>query len=407
MLRYIVRSVAAKTKAVAGAGAGASAGADAGAGAETAPLDGSVSVVSPSANKILESRITPEITTMKTTAPTAAAAARRKTTHRSNYREALEPTPLAAALVLGSSPGSSRNSSTTISRHTHTKGADCGVNGPQSPVRWPRGAPAGCGGSHHRRESAPVLPPPGVSASPRTMGGGPGGGGRGCSGGGRRARLMKVEILDLEAELGHVRVASKVPVGEIMLDVMHAKQGLEQTRRELELVLAEGPRPSTARSSVLVEEALQVGAKRKGKSEGTVMETGMSTAVQTAEKNIGDVFVETVGRSTDGAKIDDGAIYASTETEEVEEGREREEGTRTGAAGIDSGIRALARFVETAGSRLSAIDEGTSECVALCRGLGEFFGEGADDEAHSAHIFSTLVQFLDLLEEAKNVEGIC
>ena len=70
------------------------------------------------------------------------------------------------------------------------------------------------------------------------------------------------------------------------------------------------------------------------------------------------------------------------------------------------GVRKLSAFVEKAEVRLSAIERSATACVGLCKDLGEYFGEGAD-EAQSHHIFGTLMQFLDLLQGAKKVEGLC
>lgn len=203
------------------------------------------------------------------------------------------------------------------------------------------------------------------------------------SGRGRsRPRLSRADALDLEAELEHVRAASKVPVGDTLVDVRQARRGLKQVRDELELVLAE------EEEYALDEERLRGvkgGEGTTGTSKSTLSVTGEVRMVDAGHNN-------GIGRK---AFLDMTAVRVTTGSI----------GGRDGG-GRRLGIQRLESFVEEAGERLSAIEAEASECVARCKGLVEFFGEGKD-EAQSAHIFSTLIQFLEILTEAKKVEKIC
>lgn len=195
---------------------------------------------------------------------------------------------------------------------------------------------------------------------------------------------MKVEVLDLEAELGHVQRASKVPLGEILVDVRQAKRGLKQAVEELQLMLEEkemeGKEDGGGGSSI-------------GLANGTgVLEEGRSSALQTMAA--GSVAVVTTAAVLGGS--DD--VRSQSRMENI---------TGTGGEETD-GIRKLAVFIETAKARLGVVEKTAERCMTLCKDLGELFGEDVKDDGlqSSAHIFRTLVQFLDLLAEAKKVEGL-
>lgn len=187
-------------------------------------------------------------------------------------------------------------------------------------------------------------------------------------------------MLDLEAELGHLRAASKVPIGDIMMDVRQAKRGLKQAKDELQLVLAENERQAAAVAPVDLQnigeaENRKEGVEGKGKSEST------SQPMKTK-----DAVAELDGLCEEGG------------------GRCENDHKESGDAGVDK----LVEFVASAKTRLAAIEESANQCVVLCKSLGEFFGEdvSGDGTQSSAHIFKTLVQFLDLLAEAKQAEGL-
>lgn len=197
-----------------------------------------------------------------------------------------------------------------------------------------------------------------------------------------RPRLSRVEALDLEAELEHVRAASKVPVGDILVDVRQARRGLKQVKDELELVRAE--EKECALDGERSQEARE-GEGKTGTSKSTLSVTG-------------EVRMVDAGHSSGIGRKASSNLTAAGVTTVSGEGRDG------GARRL--GIQRLERFVEEAGGRLSAIEAEASDCVARCKGLVEFFGEGKD-EAQSAHIFSTLVQFLEVLTEAKKAEKVC
>ncbi|CAN0182751.1 unnamed protein product, partial [Laminaria digitata] len=274
-------------------------------------------------------------------------------------------------------------------------------------VAWPGGAPPGCrgggssSGTGEQRTTLVARQGKGAGATGSRgaaltggaagavgtgaggdggSGGGTGSGTRGGRGGGsgggskRTKVLTRVDMLDLEAELGSVRAASKVPVGEILLDVRQARRGLKQAEDELARAVA--------------EEEEKVKARVEGKAQQT--KTKGNVGAQT------EAEMEMENRTTGGEK---GTSDGGEKEKKLSSG-----GPSNGADG--AGVRKLGVFVEEARIRLSSIEQRASECVGLCKGLGEFFGEGAD-EAQSGHIFRTLVQFLDLLEEAKKAEGAC
>ncbi|CBN80077.1 Formin-like 3 [Ectocarpus siliculosus] len=270
----------------------------------------------------------------------------------------------------------------------------------QRSAAWPGGAPPGCRGSGMsgggtrasgvRREvsgTSSGAASPGAGASQRGAVTPARGGSavRANSGyllraGGKRrgspaaaVQLTRVEALDLESELKHVRQASKTPVGEIMIDVRQARKGLRQAKEELDRTLVEEEKKK--------EETKGVGASAAG-----------GGAAKAAASRPSDVSERSCSSSLSPAAR--GSSSSSLSREGEIEG------------GSSAGVRKLAAFVEEAEARLSSIEQRARACIGLCKGLGEFFGEG-DDEAQSAHILRTLVDFMDLLEEAKKVEGLC
>lgn len=169
--------------------------------------------------------------------------------------------------------------------------------------------------------------------------------------------MTRVAAIDLEEELEHVRDASKTPVGEILMDVRQARKGLRQVKEELARMLAEEEKEGET-------ERYQEGA---GEQPPSSFFSSSSSG-------------ETAGGGD--AKCANGG------------GRDR------------PGVDKLSGFAEEAEVRLASIEWKAKDCVGLCKGLGEFFGEGAD-EAQSAHILRTLVQFMDMVAMAKKVEGLC
>lgn len=220
-----------------------------------------------------------------------------------------------------------------------------------------------------------------VSTPPKTVR--PWGSGRASVGGGSDKRI-KVKVLDLEAELGHVRAAAKAPIGEILVDIRQAKRGLKQAADELKAVLAEkeaevGNRGIVSRSSSI--------------NNGAVSACG--TGPEAPEENTEQSDTAAVGKAA--------GVSASARADEL---------GATGEAGDDSevsaGVRKLEGFVGMAREQLAKMEESADRCVSLCKRLGEFFGEDVKDDGSqsSAHIFQTLVEFLDLLAEAKGAEGL-
>lgn len=225
--------------------------------------------------------------------------------------------------------------------------------------------------------------------------------------------MVRVEGLDLQEELGHVREAAKMAVGEVLVDLRQARKGLRQVKGELQRVRDD-------------EDAKSGEKKEHGDGDdGTVARAVGAGAVvcggQTDKKATN--LAASVGSAAAAA-----ASAAPGRLSVVEEGSERSTSTTTTsssssstcsslplpaessetAAGVGGtpGVRKLSAFVEKAEVRLLAIERSANACVGLCKDLGEYFGEGAD-EAQSHHIFRTLVQFLDLLQEAKKAEGLC
>ncbi|CAM9497960.1 unnamed protein product, partial [Ectocarpus sp. 12 AP-2014] len=269
----------------------------------------------------------------------------------------------------------------------------------QRSAAWPGGAPPGCRGSgmsgggtrasRVRREvsgTSSGAASPGAGASQRGAVT-PGRGGSAVransyllrAGGKRRGssaaavELTRVEALDLESELKHVRQASKTPVGEIMMDVRQARKGLRQAKEELDRTLVEEEKKK--------EETKGAGASAAG---GGAAKAAASRPSEVSERSCSS-SLSPAARGSSSSSLSSGG--------EIE-------------GGTSAGVRKLAAFVDEAEARLSSIEQRASACVGLCKGLGEFFGEG-DDEAQSAHILRTLVDFMDLLEEAKKVEGLC
>lgn len=270
----------------------------------------------------------------------------------------------------------------------------------QRSAAWPGGAPPGCLGSGAsgggtrasgvRREvsgTSSGAASPGAGASQRgvatpTRGGSAVRANSGYLRAGSKRRgssaaavaLTRVEALDLESELKHVREASKTPVGEIMMDVRQARKGLRQAKEELD--------------RTLVEEE-----QRKGETKGAATSAAGGGATKSAAKR-------PPGASEKSCSFSLSPAATGSSSSSLSSGGESEDG------GGSAGVRKLAAFLEDAEARLSSIEQRASACVGLCKGLGEFFGEG-DDEAQSAHILRTLVDFMDLLQEAKKVEGLC
>ncbi|CAM9847131.1 unnamed protein product [Choristocarpus tenellus] len=172
---------------------------------------------------------------------------------------------------------------------------------------------------------------------------GGGGGGRGRSV--REKAATRVESLDLEAELGNIRSASKVTVAEIVQDLRQLERGLKEVKAEL-------------RS--MGKDQLEMCGRggRKGSGAGSGIE----------KEGVGD-----------GLSV---------------------------AGNGEAGRRKLEAFVEASAKELEVLGECGERAVARCKDVGEYFGEGAN-EGQSSHIFGTLVSFLDLLEAAKKVEGVC
>ena len=285
---------------------------------------------------------------------------------------------------------------------------------------------------------------------------GRGGGGGGGGGGVARKKTTRVEMLDLEAELGSVRAASKAPVGEILLDVRQARRGLKQAEDELARAVAEeAERVKGNKTKGKVERQTGEEAeveKERGNEKSEVQMEGRAKKVTTGRTVEGDggdgekklssalarrgelsavsEVLQTPGKSDARGIVATAAASAAMVMAQADGGasgvtcgasagisggasaRVTAGVTANAAAGASAsdgdgaGVRKLGVFVEEARARLSSIEEKASECVGLCRGLGEFFGEGAD-EAQSGHIFRTLVQFLDLLAEAKKSENVC
>lgn len=293
----------------------------------------------------------------------------------------------------------------------------------------------------------------GVGGGGGTVAGSGGGGGRqqragvgtaAAKGKGKAAVVLtRVEALDLEEELRHVREASKMTVGEILMDVRQARKGLRQVKEELERILAEkendkndkNDKNSAARSGVGGGVARQKN-KREGdeskkngpalralsgafSAQGATTASGGAGVVADSTKRL-SVVSEGTERSTSSSSSssvsasESASIPPRTGNSISTEGggglQVEKSSTNDGGGGsggdAPAGVEKLSVFVEKAETRLSSIEQRASACVGLCRGLGEYFGEGAD-EAQSAHIFRTLVQFMDLLREAKKVEGLC
>ncbi|CAM9158805.1 unnamed protein product, partial [Ectocarpus sp. 13 AM-2016] len=311
-------------------------------------------------------------------------------TFATKERSAAAATAAATAAASPSPPGKTLKSKTPP-RSTAEK---------QRSAAWPGGAPPGCRGSGMsgggtraskvRREvsgTSSGAASPGAGASQRGAVT-PGRGGsavRANSGyllraGGKRrgssaaaVELTRVEALDLESELKHVRQASKTPVGEIMMDVRQARKGLRQAKEELDRTLVEEEKKK--------EETKGAGASANG---GGAAKAAASRPSEVSERSCSSSLSPAASGSSSSSLSSGGEIEGGTSL----------------------GVRKLAAFVDEAGARLSSIEQRASACVGLCKGLGEFFGEG-DDEAQSAHILRTLVDFMDLLEEAKKVEGLC
>lgn len=193
-------------------------------------------------------------------------------------------------------------------------------------------------------------------------------------------------MLDLEAELKHVRAASKMPVAEIMVDMRHARRGVKDASDELDLIQA--------------EEKKRYGRDERAEGKKSGASSAVVSIAQAAEADASrskkKLIADEHRAGGDGRQS---PIAVAGLTESLV-GADAERGLPS------AGVKKLATFVEEAAVRLSAIDEKASECIRMCKGLGEYFGEGAE-EAQSTHILTTLVQFLDLLAEAKEAEGLC
>lgn len=222
--------------------------------------------------------------------------------------------------------------------------------------------------------------------------------------------MVRVEGLDLQEELRHVREAAKVPVGEILMDLRQARKGLRQVKGELQRV-----RDDEAKKKAEEEEEDGVGAaaeagtsvagggKRKEALNPAASASAAAAAATAAAPTRLYVVSEGSERSTSTSTTSSSSCPSPplpAESSCSAEGGEEKSGAPS------PGVLKLSAFVEKAEARLSSIERSANACVGLCKDLGEYFGEGAD-EAQAHHIFRTLVQFLDLLQEAKKAEGLC
>lgn len=208
--------------------------------------------------------------------------------------------------------------------------------------------------------------------------------------------MVRVEGLDLQEELEHVREAAKTPVGEILMDLRQARKGLRQVKGELQRVLDDEAKKregdgKEAAAEVAAAGAVEGGAKRREAAAG-----GDSAAPPTRLSVVSEGSERSTVTSSSSSSSASLSLSPPAESSDAADGEE---------SATSPGVRKLSAFVEKAEVRLSAIERSANACVGLCKDLGEYFGEGAD-EAQSHHIFGTLVQFLDLLQEAKKVEGL-
>eukprot|EP00903_Cladosiphon_okamuranus_P016298 g15030.t1 len=286
----------------------------------------------------------------------------------------------------------------------------------RSPVEknaWPGRAPPGCRGSG----SGSGGTRPSLSGGRR---GAQVGGRAGTStlrgGGGRRgaaADLVRVEGLDLQEELEHVREAAKTPVGEILMDLRQARKGLRQVKGELQRVLDDkakerqganddGKGAAAAEAGAVAIAAAVRGEEMKGESNPAAASAGSVTPAAAAAA---PTRLSAVSEGSERSTSTSTASSSSPSSSSLPLPAKSSETANEERPAAPPGVQKLSAFVEKAEVRLSAIERSANACVVLCKDLGEYFGEGAD-EAQSHHIFGTLVQFLDLLQEAKKVEGL-
>lgn len=313
-----------------------------------------------------------------------------------------ETTPRDRAVHAPISPAST---STNDSFMNDNSNDDCDSRGKAyCSTPWQRGEPPGCirplslstpraretvdsGAAAQTRRGRPasVSPPPKTARpwGPRRASVAAGG----AVGWARRERVekrVKVEELDLEAELGHVRAAAKAPIGEILVDIRQAMRGLKQAADELKAVLADKEAELENRGIVGRSSGINGGAV-PACGAGQEAPEGNTNQAETAaaEKAAGvSVAARAEGRGATGEAGDDSEVSA--------------------------GVRKLEGFVGMAREQLGEVEESADRCVSLCKRLGEFFGEDVKDDGSqsSAHILQTLVEFLDLLAEAKGAEGL-
>lgn len=278
-----------------------------------------------------------------------------------------------------------------------------------------RRSPPGSGG----RISSGARRAVGAAVAATTRGGpGRASGVRSRGGGSKRPVLTRVEMLDLETELKHVRAASKVPVSDILQDVRQARCGLKQAKDELDRVLVEETKMEEKRGGGKGHENGEPRTSLAAETAGlgfVAARERLSAVSERSERSTASSSISAAGDRAESGESDGvaggskatvlAAAAVALEKAPVDSAGKKRRGTGGPGAG-GPGVRKLASFVDEAEARLLCIDEKANECVVLCKGLGEFFGEG-EGEDQSAHIFCTLVQFLDLLAEAKKVEGIC
>lgn len=264
---------------------------------------------------------------------------------------------------------------------------------PTGKKAWQGGAPPGCRGNG----SGGTRPSPssgrrgaaGRAVTSTLRGGG--------SRRGAAAVLVRVEGLDLQDELRTVREAAKIPVGEILMDLRQARKGLRQVKGELQRVLAdEAKKGESGGGAAGAGAGAVVGGEKRNGATDTAAAASAASAAAAAPKRLSVVSEgseRSMSTSTSSSSSSSLALPAEPSC------------SAEGEGGDPPGVRKLSAFAEKAEVRLSSIEREASACVGLCKDLGEYFGEGAD-EVQSHHIFRTLVQFLDLLQEAKKVEGL-
>lgn len=211
-----------------------------------------------------------------------------------------------------------------------------------------------------------------------------------------------------------MREAAKMPVGEILMDLRQARKGLRQAKGELQRVRDDeaakmrengGDADGNDAGAAAAEAGVAVGRKKKEAQTNLAGASRAASATAAAAPTRLSVVSEGSERSTSTTASSSSSSSSLSPAAAAADPFRSAEGEEAVAA-APPGVRKLSAFVEKAEVRLSSIERSANKCVGLCKDLGEYFGEGAD-EAQSHHIFRTLVQFLDLLQEAKKVEGLC